>query len=366
MLCSSVRVVALLILFVWCAILYRMWKSLHSVRSNTTTFVSITPPITTTTLFHTLSSSDYASSGVLQLADKFLLKDLENIAELFTERDKRNNLSTKNNSHRRHDQQQQQQQQLERLRRKGSIAQQQQKKQQQRLQKKEMDRLRDAGCIYKFDHVELRFFPTDTPSTDMPTTDSTGIVRRKCVLLRTAQRAIIELLFKLDELFQRHKIRYWIDSGTLLGAVRDGHMIPWDADADIGMSSAALQRLRRTDLRSELDPQRYLFEMGVCVCVCVVNSSYCIYFVKISFVERPTARFIMLQNATPSFLHGSSIDDSDSTLTSSNLFRSNSTTEHSSCQVRTQLSQFHLVLVRFFLKKMCQYLGRAGGCVFLA
>lgn len=54
-------------------------------------------------------------------------------------------------------------------------------------------------------------------------------------VLRTFQQAEMQLLKKVDSVCQKHGINYWLDFGTLLGAVRHRGMIPWDDDVDISM-----------------------------------------------------------------------------------------------------------------------------------
>lgn len=45
----------------------------------------------------------------------------------------------------------------------------------------------------------------------------------------------IEILDVVAEYCDRNGIKYWIDCGTLLGAIRHGGYIPWDDDIDLGM-----------------------------------------------------------------------------------------------------------------------------------
>lgn len=45
----------------------------------------------------------------------------------------------------------------------------------------------------------------------------------------------LDLLSVIDRICRNHGIRYSIDSGTLIGAVRHGGMIPWDDDIDVVM-----------------------------------------------------------------------------------------------------------------------------------
>ena len=53
--------------------------------------------------------------------------------------------------------------------------------------------------------------------------------------LRQTQLILLRLLRIFDRICRKNNLRYWLDSGTLLGAVRHGGFIPWDDDVDVVM-----------------------------------------------------------------------------------------------------------------------------------
>jgi len=54
--------------------------------------------------------------------------------------------------------------------------------------------------------------------------------------LKQAQLVMLRMLRILDYLCKENRIQYWLDFGTLLGAVRHKGFIPWDGDLDVGMT----------------------------------------------------------------------------------------------------------------------------------
>ncbi len=83
--------------------------------------------------------------------------------------------------------------------------------------------------------------------------------------LRKAQLVMLRILKIVDYLCQEYQIRYWLDGGTLLGAVRHQGFIPWDDDVDLVMPRADFNRF--IEIASELLPedlflQKYKLKKG--------------------------------------------------------------------------------------------------------
>ena len=83
------------------------------------------------------------------------------------------------------------------------------------------------------------------------------IERHKTHELRACQMKQLSILEEIDRICAKHRIDYWIDSGTLLGAVRHGGFIPWDDDIDICMLAEDLDHFKQV-APAELPPSMVL------------------------------------------------------------------------------------------------------------
>lgn len=76
-------------------------------------------------------------------------------------------------------------------------------------------------------------------------------------ITRAIQDRMLEIVIEVDAILRKHHIEYWLDGGTLLGAVRHGGFIPWDDDLDINVQMKDMPLVRKV-LTEEL-PNNYIF-----------------------------------------------------------------------------------------------------------
>ncbi len=77
---------------------------------------------------------------------------------------------------------------------------------------------------------EIEFGPTSNGFSTIPDNRLSGDT-----VLRQTQLIMLRLLKIFDAICRKNNLRYWLDAGTLLGAVRHGGFIPWDDDVDVVM-----------------------------------------------------------------------------------------------------------------------------------
>ena len=75
--------------------------------------------------------------------------------------------------------------------------------------------------------------------------------------LRPLQLRMLDMLTTIGDILDRNGIRWWMQGGTLLGAVRHGGFIPWDDDMDIDVYKPDVPRMVEA-LRRELPPNLIL------------------------------------------------------------------------------------------------------------
>ena len=99
--------------------------------------------------------------------------------------------------------------------------------------------------------------------------------------LRQIQLRELAILVEFDRVCREHGIDYWLDSGTLIGAVRHGGFIPWDDDIDVCIRRKDYKKLHQA-MAESLGPDYEYSPAGK-----VTNYNYPGLTKKI---KRPTSR----------------------------------------------------------------------------
>lgn len=73
--------------------------------------------------------------------------------------------------------------------------------------------------------------------------DNPTIDFEKYKIPETTKQILLLMMEKIHSILTKNNIKYWVDGGSLLGAVRHKGIIPWDDDIDIGVLDKDFEKL---------------------------------------------------------------------------------------------------------------------------
>ncbi|OQR97767.1 hypothetical protein THRCLA_06862 [Thraustotheca clavata] len=96
--------------------------------------------------------------------------------------------------------------------------------------------------------------PVPTMKKDCVHLDMGHMVKRHakpnaCYSREEMQDMIRNLVYNFAAMMEEHDLDYWLCSGTLLGSFRSQGLIPYDVDADVGVTSESLDALRHLPVK---------------------------------------------------------------------------------------------------------------------
>ena len=106
-------------------------------------------------------------------------------------------------------------------------------------------------CINKLEYLEKLFKSQFSVTNALPASGNLQIV----------QKSTLAILAKFSQVTQKHNLKFWLDSGSLIGWVRHKGFVPWDDDIDIAMIREDYSRLPDI-LSKEFANDGFYFRVG--------------------------------------------------------------------------------------------------------
>lgn len=118
--------------------------------------------------------------------------------------------------------------------------------------------------------------------------------------LREIQLANVALLKELDYVCKQNDLSYWLDGGTMLGAVRHGGFIPWDDDIDVGMLIDDYEKVIAAFEKSSRDKDIY-------ACYVCDNKKPDLFIIKVKHKKCPS----LFVDIFPFYVYGKSLCEAE-------------------------------------------------------